>query len=197
VLLKSTSCDDNAQRRVLNCLQAMAARFPVIMCILSQLHFGSYLNQPSYAAAASRLPRPRDLITAEKNQGDFDLIGILRHFGLLVTEMKSIGDRFDEPLQGQSDPPIEAQQDALVAQKLEKAIKQVDKSADVARHLTSDLRHAPRVIKVIALPNISRAQLQRVIKSKRGLEQVCASAQHLFMGIMKRTSDSSSESLVI
>jgi len=172
VLQEKDTRDDSAQRRILNCLKAMAMRHPQGMFILSQLQFGAYLNEPSYAAAANHLPRPRDLKKTNMDRGDFDILGIVRDYGFLVAEIKSIGDRFDKPLHGQNQPPTEAQQDAIVTKKLQLAIRQVDKSEAVVVHLVSDLSARPRVTKVIMLPNISRAQLQRIISGNSSLEQV-------------------------
>lgn len=180
VLLQSDVCDDNAQRRILHCLQAMATRHPLGMFILSQLNFGDYLNEPSYAAAAKQFPRPMDLKKMQKDQGDFDILGIIHDYGFLVAEIKSVGDRFHEPLHdkafqaqpGQSQPPTQAQQDVIVAKKVQQAIKQLDKTEYVLRHLAKDLPAQPRVTKTIMLPNISRAQLERVFNANSALEQV-------------------------
>ena len=67
--------DDTAQRHVLANLRALGNAGQEPMFILSQLNFGDYLNEPSYAAAvqASQLPRPSDL--GEKYAaGDFDIL---------------------------------------------------------------------------------------------------------------------------
>ena len=84
--------DDTAQRHVLANLRALGNAGQETMFILSQLNFGDYLNQPSYAAAvqASQLPRPSDL--GEKYAaGDFDILLIHRRHGILIGELKSVG----------------------------------------------------------------------------------------------------------
>ena len=90
--------DDTAQRHVLANLRALGNAGQEPMFILSQLNFGDYLNQPSYAAAvqASQLPRPSDL--GEKYAaGDFDILLIHRRHGILVGELKSVGINQADP----------------------------------------------------------------------------------------------------
>ena len=64
------------------------------MFVISQLNFGDYLNEPCYSAAASLLPRPIDLKSQHKHRGDFDVLLLHRRYGVLVGEVKSIGDQF-------------------------------------------------------------------------------------------------------
>ena len=90
--------DDTAQRHVLANLRALGNAGQEPMFILSQLNFGDYLNEPSYAAAvqASQLPRPSDL--GEKYAaGDFDILLIHRRHGLVLGELKSVGINHADP----------------------------------------------------------------------------------------------------
>ena len=48
--------DDFCQDFILKHLQELAIAHHKVMFILSQLHFGSYLNKPSYASAAAQFP---------------------------------------------------------------------------------------------------------------------------------------------
>jgi len=138
---------DTAQRHVLANLRALGNAGQEPMFILSQLNFGDYLNEPSYAAAvqASQLPRPSDL--GEKYAaGDFDILLIHRRHGLLIGELKSVG--INQAARNLS--PAEA--DAAVAKKVKQAVKQLDKSETVVSHLLSDLAPRLTVKKTLFLP---------------------------------------------
>ena len=123
-----------------------------------------YLNEPSYSAAASMLPTPRDLKLVNKDRGDFDVLVIHRKYGILVGEIKAIGDK----LSGLS----QTQQDQQLKKKVEQSITQLQKADDVLKHLVSDLQTAPRIQKTLMLPNITKAQLQRVLADNPQLRQV-------------------------
>nr|KAG5706698.1 hypothetical protein BaRGS_005768 [Batillaria attramentaria] len=154
--------DDQTQQRVLHCLQKVADIKKEAVVVISQLQFGDFLREPCYTAAASMLPRPIDLKTREKkdkHRGDFDLLFIHQEHGLVVAEMKTVGDNFADHC------PDHRAQDELVAKKVEQAVKQLDKAGEVLRHLVSDLQPQPRVLKTLILPNISRNQLQRVLQN--------------------------------
>ena len=117
-----------------------------VMFIVSQLGFGSYLNKPSYAAAVSCLPKPTDL-NEEYRRGDFDILIIHRHYGVLVGEVKSVGIASHTGVR-----ITRRQEDAAVIKRLQKAVKQLDKSDTVVRHLLSDLSSGLTVRKTIFLP---------------------------------------------
>ena len=89
-LQESDVRDDTAQVKVLQCLHQLSEAYGEVMFVISQLNFGDYLNQPVYAAAATTLPRPIDLKSLNKHRGDFDVLIILRHYGILVCEIKAI-----------------------------------------------------------------------------------------------------------
>ncbi|XP_070201271.1 uncharacterized protein [Littorina saxatilis] len=153
--------DDFAQNHVMLNLQELGDSRHEAMFILSQLQFGSYLNEPAYAAAAKQLPRPRDL--PQDRQGDFDFLLIHRQHGILIGELKSVG---------KTNPPA----DPFLAQKVKQAVKQLDKSERVVRHLVSDIGPGMTVKKTLFLPYISSAQLERVLDNDEQLEQaVCQS----------------------
>ncbi|XP_070201209.1 uncharacterized protein [Littorina saxatilis] len=118
--------DDFAQNHVMLNLQELGDSRHEAMFILSQLQFGSYLNEPAYAAAAKRLPRPKDLPQGDR-QGDFDFLLIHRQHGILIGELKSVGKTKGAPA------------DPFLAQKVKQAVKQLDKSERVVRHLVSDM----------------------------------------------------------
>ena len=159
--------DDTAQRHVLANLRALGNASQEPMFIVSQLNFGDYLNQPSYAAAvqASQLPRPSDL-DKKYAAGDFDILLIHRRHGLLIGELKSVG-------KNQAALNLSpAQADAAVAKKVGQAVKQLDKSETVVSHLLTDLAPSLTVRKTLFLPYVSRDQLDRVLTADPSLEQV-------------------------
>ncbi|KAK7098197.1 hypothetical protein V1264_002549 [Littorina saxatilis] len=157
--------DDFAQNHVMLNLQELGDSRHETMFILSQLQFGSYLNEPVYAAAAKQLPRPKDL--PRDRQGDFDFLLIHRQHSILVGELKSVGKN--------SNAANETDDDAI-AQKVKKAVKQLDKSERVVRHLVSDMGPGMTVKKTLFLPYVSSAQLERVLDNDEQLEQaVCQS----------------------
>ena len=160
-LQESAVRDDECQRLVLDCLHKLAQT--EVMFVISQLQFGDYLS-PSYAAAASMFNRPIDLKLQNKHQGDFDVLLIHRKYGILVGEIKAIGDK----LSGLS----QTQQDQQLKKKVEQSITQLQKADDVLKHLVSDLQTAPRIQKTLMLPNITKAQLQRVLADNPQLRQV-------------------------
>nr|KAG5706697.1 hypothetical protein BaRGS_005767 [Batillaria attramentaria] len=82
-----------------------------------------------------RTKQPIDLKHAKKHKGDFDLLIIHKHYGLIVAEIKTVGDNFH------SLGLTEQNQDNLVAVKVQQMVKQLDKAGDVLSHLVSDKHH--------------------------------------------------------
>ena len=164
--------EDATQVKVLRCLHQLSEAQGEVMFVISQLNFGHYLNQPTYAAAAAALPRPIDLKAWNKHRGDFDVLIILRHYGILVCEIKTIGDNFPASMTQQ-------QQDQKIADKIRLSIKQLGKADVVLVHLVSDQSTAPRILKTLMLPNITTAQLQSVLAADPQLSQVSSLASPL------------------
>ncbi|XP_070203660.1 uncharacterized protein [Littorina saxatilis] len=153
--------DDFAQNHVMLNLQELGDSRHEAMFILSQLQFGSYLNQPAYAATTAQLPRPKDL--PQDRQGDFDFLLIHRQHGILIGELKSVGI-------------TNSASNQTVVKKVKQAVKQLDKSEIMMRHLVSDIGPCLTVRKTIFLPYVSSAQLERVLDNDAQLEQaVCQS----------------------
>ena len=150
--------EDRALQHILHCLRTLGVRQMETMLILSQLDFSHYLNQPSYAAAAAHLPRPTDL-PRQYREGDFDLLVLHRHYGVLIGELKSVG--ITRPAT-----------DADVNKRVWKAVRQLDKSETVVRHIVSDMAPGLSVRKTLILPYITTTQLQRVLDADHNLEQV-------------------------
>ena len=169
--------DDVAQRYLLANLQALGDAGQEPMFILSQLSFGNYLNEPSYAAAVKasqlpKLPRPSDLGPKYK-AGDFDILLIHRRHGILVGELKSVG--VNQPGPGVSCREGQAS-DGDIAKRVGKAVKQLDKSETVVRHLVSDIAPGLLIRKTVFLPFVSSTQLLRVLAANPQLEEVPYSA---------------------
>ncbi|KAK7095123.1 hypothetical protein V1264_006573 [Littorina saxatilis] len=165
VLSESDVREEDCQQKVLNCLQQLSVEEKEVMFILSQLKFGNYLGAPSYAAAASALPRPIDLKKDQKHQGDFDVLIIHKRCGIIVGEIKSVGA--DKTFFDKSQP----EQDQLIKKKIEQSIKQLKKAEDVLLHIVSDMKKRPKVSKSLMMPNITRTQLQRVLTDDESLCQ--------------------------
>ncbi|KAK7094336.1 hypothetical protein V1264_007976 [Littorina saxatilis] len=164
--------DDFAQNHVMVNLQELGNHRHEVMFILSQLSFGNYLNQPAYAAATAQLPRPSQLDTKKTkySDGEADFVLIHRQHGILIGELKSVGK---SPAGAQNPQPPA---DADVAKRVTKAVKQLDRSETVVRHLVSDVAPGLTVRKTLFLPYVSTEQLERVLDNDPQLEKaVCQS----------------------
>ena len=157
--------DDFAQQHVLRNLQKLGEARHEVMVIQSQLDFGNYLNKPSYAAAAAHLPRPTNL-DPSYHRGDFDVLVIHRNYGILVGELKAVGRK--QPGVSRTQAPA----DNLVAKRVWKAVKQLDKSETVMKHLVGDIAPNLTIRKALFLPYVGRTQLLRVLTANPQLEQV-------------------------
>nr|KAG5701949.1 hypothetical protein BaRGS_034531 [Batillaria attramentaria] len=148
----------------MHCLQTLAEDRKEVMFVISQLSFGDYLHKPCYTAAAKHLPRPSDLPESYR-RGDFDVIIIHRHYGLLIGEIKAIGldDAFFQK--------VEADREADIANRVLRAIKQLNKSETVVKHLISDVAPSVSVRKTLILPYITRSQLLQVLDGDDQLEK--------------------------
>lgn len=148
--------DDRAQERLLHCLRAMADEQKEAMMVISQLQFGRYLHNPSYAAIASLLPHVKKMEACYR-RGDFDVLIIHKKYGLITGDVKSIGSNFS-----QLNLPTE-QEDNAIVKKVQEAVKQLNKAETVLKYLVSDLIDVTVVTKTIVMPNVTSAQLTRAI----------------------------------
>ncbi|XP_070188639.1 uncharacterized protein [Littorina saxatilis] len=183
---KSEEMEDQAQQRVLHCLKKFCEKSSTsgrqntttnvpedsddeVMFVLSQLKFTSYLGEPCFAATARTLARPIDLKNQNQDRGDFDILVIHRHYGLLAVEIKSVGTLFS------GKPESQKENDKILVDRLNKIIKQLKKSGDVLRHLTSDIHDQLRVTKTLMLPNIAAVHVRRVLQKDPNLnKELCA-----------------------
>lgn len=167
VLHVSDTRNDSALQRIRHCLQKLAIKQRETMFVMSQLDYGDYLRQPCYAAAADsasasasatdaavRLPRAADLKTRD-SRGDFDFLILHRKYGIVVAEVKAVGDNWGD-LQ-----LSEEQQTAVVLKRVKDAIKQLDKAERVLAHLVSDQNLAPRILKALFLPGVQASIVRK------------------------------------
>nr|KAG5694826.1 hypothetical protein BaRGS_019203 [Batillaria attramentaria] len=124
---ETDSRDDFAQQHVLYCLQTLGEQRQEAMFVMSSLDFTHYLNKLD-ATHAAQFPLPGDLPSTQR-EGDFDVIVIHRKYGVLLGEIKSVGIHDNNPT------------DKAVADKVTKAVKQLDKyvRAAVALCVCSDV----------------------------------------------------------
>lgn len=159
--------EDQAQQRILHCLKTLTERRNEVMFVMARLQFSQYLDEPCYVHSGRKLPRPRDLKKENMDRGDFDLLIIHRHYGLVACEIKSVGDNFHTLSKS------EEEKDKILGKKIQQAAKQLNKSDAVLKHLLSDLvMSPPRVRKCLMLPSIPAEQLQRVLQNDAKTNQV-------------------------
>ena len=134
-----------------------------VMMVISELDFRKYLDHqtdPISTAACALFPRPTSL-AQHYHHGDFDVLIIHRHYGLIVGEVKSVG------------ADLENTQDLAeaVVKRVKKAAGQLNKAEGVLSHLVSDM--APvRVTKTLILPNITSAQLLQALGMDAAVKEV-------------------------
>ncbi|XP_076447269.1 uncharacterized protein LOC143284478 isoform X2 [Babylonia areolata] len=157
--------DDFTQQYLLTNLQAMGVARREVMFILSQLSFTNYLKDLSCPKSAFRwFPRPANL-GKQFVDGDFDILIIHRHYGILIGEIKSVG-----MVSGQLNK-TEAQLGADISNRIWRAVKQLDRSEQVVTGLMRDTAPAVIVRKTVILPYVSSAQLLSILSKDSVLTQ--------------------------
>ena len=164
--------EDQAQQHILHCLHKFFQQNNQVVFVLSQLNFTSYLGEVCFAAAAREFPRTVDLKARNQDRGDFDFLFIHRQYGLVASEVKSVGMMFSGEV---ADQPRE---DKALVKRLQQAMKQLHKSRDVLNHLTGDLPQPPRVTMSLMLPYITEARLSRVLTDNPRERQVMHDTGH-------------------
>ncbi|XP_025099173.1 uncharacterized protein LOC112566958 [Pomacea canaliculata] len=160
--------DDAAMKRVLFFLHRISEEKKEVLFGISQLQFEHYLGEPCYAAAAAHLPlasslpppRPRNW-----KRGDFDVLLIHRHYGLIVCEVKSFGSITKELNMSQQD------RDNNIRKKVSLAASQLEKAEAMLSHLVSDIAPGLRITKTIAVPNLTAHRVQQAISGDQQLTQ--------------------------
>ncbi|XP_070209685.1 mediator of RNA polymerase II transcription subunit 12-like [Littorina saxatilis] len=155
--------DDDAAERLLRCLRVLSKEHREVMMVISQLEFRKYLDNdtdPISTAACANLPRPVTMQQQQHHDGDFDVLIIHRHYGLIVCEVKAVGaDRKNTP-----------DLNKAVVGKVIKALKQLNKAKTVLNHLMSDMGPV-QVTKTLVLPNVTSAELMQALSTAPKLKQ--------------------------
>ena len=149
--------DDQAQHHTLQCLKVLSDNMKEVMMVISQLRFRKYLDRdnctsPVDVATVARLPNWQSL-PAQLAEGECDVLVIHREQGLIVGEIKSTGggDFFSRQ--------PESQQNQMIVNMVEKAVKQMNNKEMALRRLVSDLNIT--ITRVLICPNLISAQLLR------------------------------------
>lgn len=158
--------DDEAIQIVLFSLKTLSElRKEVFMC-LSQFSFGSYLGEPGFAPATAHLPLPSNLPSTlpwSWRQGDFDVLLIHKHYGFVITEIKSVGYSIENS---------QEERDKHIKKKLMDAVEQLNKAEAMLSYLVSDIASGVRITKTIACPNVTAAQIHKVVSDCDEVRQV-------------------------
>ncbi|XP_025082947.1 uncharacterized protein LOC112557357 isoform X2 [Pomacea canaliculata] len=160
--------DDSATQRVFFCLKTLYTTNNEVLVGLTNLQFEQYLSDPWYTLAAAELPVPSrasEILPNVRSRGDFDVLLIHRHYGLVVCEVKALGDNVQELEMCQQEF------ERHLKERLLRAVSQLDKAEAMLSYLVSDIALGLRVSKTIALPNISACQMSKVISSDTELTQ--------------------------
>lgn len=160
---------DAAVGRVVFSLHKMAEthKDEVFMAI-SQLSFGDYLGEPCYMSVAALFPHPYNLpetLPSNWRQGSFDLLIIHRHYGIIVCEIKALGDSEQTSSEAESDS-------SRIGDKLRRSVSQLDKAEAMLSYLVSDVAPGLSITKTIALPNLTSGKVQQVMSADPELAQV-------------------------
>lgn len=177
----SDVADDAAVEHTLSCLRALSDHRRESMMVICGLDFGRYLDKdadrggvvdPISAAASDKLPRPATMKERSQRRGDFDVLIVHPEHGLIVGEVKSVGADASSKMRVGDVSGL-----AVVAKRVGKALRQLNKARDVLNHLTSDVVVVPavKVTKTLILPFVTSAQLRQAVLSDRQLEQVMMS----------------------
>lgn len=164
---ESDTRDDIAQQKVLSCFHELALKKKEVMFVISQLNFSDYLGMSNYSQEAQHFLRPGHLNINANRQGDFDILIIHRHYGILIGEIKSI-----DPNQCRDLNLSQCDIDKKISERLNKAIDQLNKSENVVRELSKDLEPNLRILKTLIFPYLQSNDLHRLLKSDQKIEQV-------------------------
>lgn len=122
-------------------------------------------------------PRPRDLEPSAQ-RGTFDILIIHRRHGIVIFEVKAMGDAFT--LSPDLHQSISAQHE-VIRKKIGRSLQQLDKEERVLRHLLKDLsQESPlRVTKGLILPNLERRTVQAAVRQDPKLVEVNVTLEKL------------------
>lgn len=178
---------DFAQQHVMYCLKKLGETVGP-MFIISELQFADYLSslsdklqefisrylaqetlpQNAVHSSSKSYPSSKDM----RKYGDFDILLVHPHVGILVGEVKSFGLRFSpEKMQSQF-PLSQAVEnkrvfDGELGPVIEEAVKQLGNMENMIKHMISDVAPTMPVKKTLILPYVTRAQLCRVLTNRK------------------------------
>ncbi|XP_025111709.1 uncharacterized protein LOC112574695 [Pomacea canaliculata] len=162
--------EDKAMERLLVCLQTMSEQNKEVLVGISHLRYGQYLGEPCYAAAAAHLPSTKTFPSglSRDRQGNFDLLLIHRHYGLVVCQVKAFGSNWSKCDMFQQDIC------SNLKIKLKEAIQSLNKAEAMLSHLVSDIASGLRITKTIAFPNLTARQVQQAVSDDtHTTEELC------------------------
>ena len=166
--LSSTNTDSDGQRSKTRHTEPCTVQKEV-MFVISQLQYVNYLKElPGHLNGL--LPTPKDMQKENCHRGDFDLLVILRYHGLLVCEVKAVGDKLTNM--------TENERNESISKKIARALRQLNKAKKVVTHLLSKHKPPPTVNQCLMLPNLTRDVLRRVLQVSPQLKQVRRSHAH-------------------
>ena len=125
--------------------------------------------------------RPRDLDTAYR-RGDFDILIIHPEHGVIILEVKAVGDTFS--LSEELHQSVGAQYE-VIRKKVEQSLKQLEKEEKVLRYLLQDVGAASvPVAKGLILPNLPKQTvLAALMHDSRATEVSMMQCQPLFVSV--------------
>ncbi|XP_025078786.1 uncharacterized protein LOC112554927 [Pomacea canaliculata] len=151
---------DTAMKQVLLCLQSLSEKKGEVLVGITRLDFGQYLSEPCFTMATAQLPRASSLppdLPQNWKQGNFDVLLIHRHYGLVVCNVMSFGDMTNDLKMSEEDIV------KTIRKKLRDAVSQLNKAEAMLSHLVSDVCPGLRITKTIAVPNLTTDQVQQAI----------------------------------
>lgn len=195
-VLDSDMRSEDAQEQVLRCLMEFfssgdqtsrsntsGSEEHKACLILSELDFLDYLNEEHYAAAAQvneemRFPRARDKKHFRNGRGgDFDVLVIHRHRGILAGEIKSVGSWSGGAQDEDDDKAKKDTRESDVINKVQKAAEQMKKSENLLNHLLSDLEFKPPIKMTMILPSVKRCRLLEILEKEENKKTLKVSYQ--------------------
>nr|KAG5693114.1 hypothetical protein BaRGS_014064 [Batillaria attramentaria] len=196
----NSSRDDRALQKVLRHIRGQTKNRQEAMMVMTQLNFRRYLSEQEFENYLVKRGGPVDVSSAVRHfpqptqmgqfflDGDFDILIITRRHGLIVGEMKSVGDETSNPQN-----LLEA-----IGQRVQKAVKQLNKAGRVLQHLVSDMQVNVNIRKTLMLPNVSTEQLTQVFNADSTIELEllqCLQAQDIASAIAQCLCKDSFESV--
>ena len=140
---------DSGNRLVLKSLERLSESEEAAMFVVSERKFGNSLNK--------KFHNDPDFGSQDKN-GDFDILIIHKQFGILIGEIKVVGDLF-------SGQPLKGNNLQSLIKMVKKGTKQLNKSRGMATNIMKNCPARPRIRTTLMLPNIGRELLREALEN--------------------------------